>query len=367
MNEQQIKRKISKWVWIAVAVLALGLGFGYYRMRTAPYETTDDAQVDGNLVPVRSAITAYVAQVRFRDNQEVQAGDTLMVCNTTQLRAKVAQAQATLEGARANLGVSGLKVLASLANAKAYAETASTSAEDVVAAQSNLDKAQKDLDRMSRLLSIQALTREQYEAAENRYQVAQAAYAQAKGKQDASWTNSKGMSTSARADQGQISTAEAVVRQREAELAAAEDALTHAYIIAPQNGIVTKRTVEEGQYVSEGQTLCALIDVRHVWITANFKETQVQKIKPGQSVEISLDAFPDLHLRGYVDSYQGATGAKFSLLPPDNATGNFIKITQRVPVKVTIDSSFFMSQNKPTGLYLHLFPGLSASLKVKVD
>jgi len=156
-----------------------------------------------------------------------------------------------------------------------------------------------------------------------------------------------------------ISLAEALVRQREAELILAQTQLGYATVTAPCDGIVSRRAVETGQYISIAQPMCSVIDNTHLWITANFKETQVSEIHPGQIVDIKIDAYPSIRMKGKVGSYVGATGAKFSLLPPDNSTGNFVKIVQRVPVRIDI-TSLSESDRKL------LFPGLSAFVEVNV-
>ncbi|SFE16360.1 membrane fusion protein, multidrug efflux system [Chitinophaga sp. CF118] len=359
--EQKKKNPKTLLIVLLVAVIIAGAGI-YYWIKSAAYETTDNAQLDGNIEPVRSSVTAYITSIRFQDNQEIKKGDTLIVFNTTALEAKVKQATAALENAKASLSISDIKALASLENAHASMLTAESNQQNILAAKANLDKAELDLARVSNLLKIKAATQEQYETVLNRLQTSKADYAQAISRQQSSVSTSQGLTTNAKAEKGQITAAQSIVKQKEAELVLAEEDLSHAYIIAPLDGIVTKRSVQEGQYISAGQTLCALIDNKHLWVSANIKETQLSKIKPGQSVDIKIDAYPDLKLTGKVASYAGATGSKFSLLPPDNATGNFIKITQRFPIRVSIDP-FFGSENKPTVL----FPGLSAFLKIKID
>ena len=153
--------------------------------------------------------------------------------------------------------------------------------------------------------------------------------------------------------------AKAQIKQREAELILAQKQLSYATVIAPSSGVVTKRSIQLGQYVTMGQSLCVIIDTENYWVTANFKESQLGKMKIGDEVEIELDAYPDLKLVGKIESYSGATGAKFSLLPPDNSTGNFIKITQRFPLRISLD-------NFPKERATDIFPGLSAFVKVKV-
>jgi len=355
--EQQAPKKMKMLIIILLIVIIIAGTGGYFWISSKAYETTDNAQVDGNIIPVRSSVTAYLDEIRFRDNQQVKKGDTLIVFNTTALRAKLEQAQAALENAKADLSVSDIRAIASFQNAQSSLQNVQSGQQDILAARANLDKARQELERTHNLLKIKAATQEQLETATAALQVAQASYMQAVNKQASSYSNSLGQQTSAKAVKGQISVAQAVVKQKMAELALAEEDFSHAYITAPFAGIVTKRAVSQGQYISAGQTLCAIIDNHHLWISANLKETQLDKIKPNQPVQIKLDAFPQLKLTGKVESYLGATGAKFSLLPPDNATGNFIKITQRFPIRISIDGE------QPTILY----PGLSAFLKIKVQ
>lgn len=354
-----MKQKKKKGLIAAIVILVVtGSGAWYWKSSTG-YETTDNAQIDGNIESMRSGITAYLETIRFTDNQTVKAGDTLMVFSTIALQAKVKQAEAVLENAKANLSVSDIKALASREDANASFQNSKGSEQTIVIAKANAERAQQEFDRITELLKLKGATQEQYEAAQNKLQVAQADYTQAISKQQSVAATSLGLQSTANAAHHQITASQALVKQREAELALALDDLHHAYIIAPFDGIVTRRAVQTGQYISTGQTLCAVIDTKHIWITANFKETQLNSIKPGQEVEIKIDAMPGVTAKGKIESFAGATGARFSLLPPDNSTGNFIKITQRFPVRISMD--FFSPQNIPTGLY----PGLSAFVKVK--
>ncbi|MGN6567850.1 MAG: HlyD family secretion protein [Flavipsychrobacter sp.] len=352
----------KKTIIAIVATAAVGIAgiSAYFWMKNAVYETTDNAQLDGNIESIRSSVTAYVSDIRFKDNQQVHAGDTLIILNTTMLKAKVQEAQAALDNAMANVNISDFKSLASVENAKASDEAAKAQQQNIVAAKANLDKAQADMNRAQQLLGLNAITRVQYDDLHNKLAVATADYTKAKNQMQSSASTSQGLITTAQAERHQVSAAQALVQQRAAELTAAQQDLDHAYVTAPFSGTVTKRGVQAGQYISAGQTLCALIDNRHLWVTANFKETQLDKLQPGQDCEISVDAYPGMKIKGKVSSFLGATGAKFSLLPPDNSTGNFIKITQRFPLRIDIDS-FFEYKNKPTVL----FPGLSVYVKVK--
>lgn len=355
-----MNQKKKKWLIITpVALLIIATG-AWFWIQSGRYESTDNAQVDGNIESIRSGITAYLELIRFSDNQWVKQGDTLLVFNTTTLQAKVKQAEAAVENAKASLSVSDVRALASIENANASLQNSRGSEQNILVAKANMDKAQQDYDRTQNLWKIKAATQEQLETAESQLQIAKAHYTQAINQQQSSMATSLGLQNTAKAEHHQISAAQALVKQREAELALALDDLHHAYILAPFDGIVTKRNVQTGQYISTGQTLCAIVDTKHIWITANFKETQLSHIQPGQEATIKIDAYPGMIAKGKVESFAGATGARFSLLPPDNATGNFIKITQRFPIRISLD--FFGPKNKPTVL----FPGLSAFVQIKI-
>ena len=354
-----MKQKRKKFLIAAIAVLLIaGAGSWYWKSSTG-YESTDNAQVDGNIESIRSGITGYLESIRFTDNQFVKAGDTLIVFDITTLQAKVKQAEAVLDNAKASLNVSDVRALASREDANASLLNSRGNEQSILIAKTNVERAQQEFNRTTALLKIKGATQEQYEAVQSKLQIAQADYAQTINRQQSVAATSQGLQSTAKAAYHQISAAQAMVKQREAELALTLDELHHAFIIAPYDGIVTRRTVQAGQYVSTGQTLCAVVDTKHLWVTANFKETQLSSIQPGQEVEIKVDAIPGLTAKGKIESFSGATGARFSLLPPDNSTGNFIKITQRFPVRISIN--FFGAQNIPTGLY----PGLSAFVKVK--
>lgn len=358
MENQEKKKKPVRTIVIGVVlVLVLGGGLAYW-LAGRGYETTDNAQIDGDIVSIRSSVTAYVKDIRFADNSNVHKGDTLLLLDTVELSAKVAQAEAALENAKANLQLAGNRATASTENANASAFTSLSYQQNVLSSKANLDRAQTQFDRVSNLLKIKAATQEQFESAQNTLLVAKADYTRSLEQQRSSETSSLGLKAQSKAEHDQIDLAGALIKQREAELLLAREQLSHAFVTAPVDGIVTKRGVRQGQFISTGQALCSVVDVNHLWITANFKETQLENIKPGQEVKIDIDAYPHLDLRGKVDSYSGATGARFSLLPPDNSTGNFIKITQRFPLRITMDEI----PEEAKGL---LFPGLSAFVKVK--
>lgn len=372
MEKRTPKKSRKSFIILAVIfILSAGIG-GYAWIKASAYETTDDAQLAGNIFSVRASVTAYLDTICFQDNQHVKQGDTLLIFDTVALKAKVAKAKAALENARASLSVSDIKALAQKQSANASFQTALSGKQNIAIAKANLEQAQSDFNRAQKLMEIKAVTKKDYDAYQTALKQAEAQYEQAVHNQQSSVLVSTGLKSQAKAAHQQISAAAALVDQSVAELRLAEEQLSHAYIVAPCNGIVTKRSVDQEQYVLAGQSLCAVVDEQHLWITANFKETQLRNIKAGQPVKINIDAYPGLELKGTVQSYSGATGASFSLIPPDNATSNFIKVTQRFPLRINIqhisdpenDSN---GKHEDLGEQSILFPGLSAFVKVKID
>lgn len=354
------KKKSSRGRIIMVIVFAVVafIGIKYFVIGSS-VESTDNAQLDGDIVPVRTSVPGYVKEIHFTDNQEVKKGQVLLTIDDTDLKAKLAQAQASLENAKANL----LSVKSSAQyftlNANASSFSSEASGQNVTSAKARLTKAEEDYKRYKNMYDAKAATQAQLDASKAELDIARAQYDVATNQYKSSSAMAKGVYSQAEAQRAQISLAEATVKQREAELLLAQTQLDYATVKAPCNGIVSKRAVEAGQYLSTGAPLCSVIDNSNLWVTANFKETQLSHIKPGQDVDIKVDAFPDLELKGKVESFTGATGAKFSLLPPDNSTGNFVKVTQRVPVRVKITKT-----EKQEGVTL--FPGLSAYVEVNI-
>jgi membrane fusion protein, multidrug efflux system len=361
MEPIEKKQKPGKLIIIAVVVLMAILGIGiFWWVGGKSYETTDNAQLDCNIVPIRSVVTAYLKSVNFSDNDTVKKGQILFVFDTIEIKAKVDEAGAALQIAKAKLVAAKSKASASNQSATAGDLDTESYEQSIIAAKANLNKAQSAFDRTSNLLKIKGATQEQYETAMANLSVAKADYAKALSTQKSSSSTSLGLKLFAKSDESEIEQTEAQVIQSEAELLLAKKQLEYAIVRAPGNGVVSKRAVEEGQYVSTGQNLCALVENENLWVTANVKETQLKNIKVGQKVQIKVDSYPDLYLTGKIESFSGATGAKYALLPPDNATGNFIKITQRIPVRISINKLI-------PGKNQILFSGMSVFVKIETD
>ena len=357
MEQEATKKKSGKIIIIAVVLIViLGIAIVFY-IRSKSFETSDNAQLDCNIVPIRSVVAAYVRSLRFTDNEHVKKGQVLIVFDTTEIKERYNQAEAALAIANSKLLSAKNRATASIESASAGDLTAESYGQSIIASKANLEKALSVFNRTSDLLKIKGATREQFETAEANLAVARAEFAKAINIQKSSSTTSVGLKLLAKSDENQINLALAQVEQCKADLLLAQRQLDYAIVRAPCDGIVSKRSIEEGQYISVGQNLCAVVENGNMWVSANVKETQLKNLKAGQQVKIKIDAYPDLDLNGMIESFSGATGAKYSLLPPDNSTGNFIKIIQRIPVKITISEL-------PKDKSQILFPGMSVFIKI---
>ena len=339
----------SRWPLLALAaVMLLFLVWGgqkYLYSRT--HVSTDNAQVDGHLTPVAPKVQAFVAQVLVDDNQPVRFGDTLVVLDDQDFRARLAQAEADLAAARSQVGTGG-RAGQAVAQLEAARSTAGGADAAVQSAEAAWRKANSDLERYRGLAAQGIVSAQQLDAAQAAFDGAQANLETAR-RQSASTAS-------------QVVAAEAALRGADARLAQAEAAVQisrlqvgYTRITAPVDGIVARRTVESGELVQVGQELLTVVPLGDVWVTANLKETQLQHVTPGDPVEFSVDAYKGAVFEGRVESLSPATGARFALLPPDNATGNYTKVVQRVPVKITVTRA-------PAGLVLR--PGMSAEVTI---
>ena len=334
-------------VLIVLAVIGAVWGvraFSYSRS----HETTDDAQVDGHIIPVLAKVGGYIDGVHMDENVHLTEGTLAVSIDSDEYKAKVAQAQADYAGALASAGTRGLTG-AALATVQTAQQQSAASDAEIVAAKANYDKAKSDLSRYQALVDKQIVSRQQLDAAQAAADAAEATWLAAQ-KQSAA-----GIST--------ISNAQAGVRLADARLASAKAALdwaqlqlSYTKIDAPANGVVRNKSVESGQLVQPGQSLFALVTDTGAFVTANFKETQLDHIRIGQQVDFDVDAYGGATAHGVVESLAGTTGAKTALLPPDNATGNFTKVVQRVPVRIRITQG--LGADRP------LRPGMSVTVHV---
>lgn len=300
------RRALVAALALVAAVAVLG---GAYRLALASrFETTNDAFVEGHVTSLASRVAGHVIEVAVEDNAHVRAGDVLVRLDPADSEARVAQARADLDVARNRMAAARAAV------ATAEAEGRAVDAE--------LDRARREAARIAALFERGAASRQALDAANAMRDAAEARRVALASKADAE-----------RAVLGN----DAPVRQAQAMLAAAELALSYTTLRASVGGTVGRKNVEPGSFVSPGQPLLAIAADGGTWVVANFKETQIGRMRPGSKAEVRIDAYPDAVWKGHVDSVAPATGATFALLPPDNATGNFTKVVQRVPVKIVLD------------------------------
>lgn len=340
------------FILVTIGLIAAGI-FLVLKIRAAGHEQTNNAQLDAMITPIRNIVPGFVTSIRFEDNQQVKQGDTLMTIDDKDYKAKVAQAEATLQSALAQLDMARTGANVAKANANSTSLSSAAIQDNIKSQQAVVSKNEKEMARLEKMLKDGSATKQQYEATQAETESSKAKLAMMQKEYEASTSQTLGAKTSAEGKHAEIELAEAVIKQRESELELAHTQLDNTVIKAPYDGIVSKKSVEMGQYLQGGVPVCSMVDYSHLWLSANFKETQIEDMRPGQEVKIKLDAFPRMKLKGKVDSFGGATGAKFSLLPPDNSTGNFVKITQRVPVRIEITEY-------PKELSGMLLPGLSA-------
>ena len=346
----------ARWIFLAVLLVVIVGGilvWRYYSVR----ENTDDAQLDGHLTPFSARVSGIVIAVNVNDNQQVKAGDILVQLDPKdyevaleKAKADLQDAVATAQGAKTSVPITNITTGGSLDTARASVTAAQKDVEAanarVAEAKAQYDKVAKDLERARMLVEKDEISRQQYDAAVASEAAARATVDAA----EATLAASQSKVTQARASvataltapqqvlvsRSRLGSAEALVLQKQAALNQAELNLGYTSVRAPANGVVSNKTVEVGQVVTPGQPLASLIDLDDVWVTANFKEDQLRKMKIGQKVKIHIDAY-DRDYDGHVDSFAGASGARFSLLPPENATGNYVKVVQRLPVKIVFE------------------------------
>jgi len=344
--------KPSKKKFVLPIAIVVGLVLLFWAFQRWNYgrshESTDNAQVDGHIVPVLAKVGGYVKTVSVSENDHVNAGQLLVQLDDADYRVRLQQAQADLAAAEATSGGGGFSGQAQSQVQSAAGQRATLDAQ-IGAARANANKADADLARAKELASKLIISNQQLDAAQATAAVAHA--------------NLLAAERQAAAAGGTVNIAEAGVRVASARTmaarAAAENAqlqLDYTRITAPASGEVSRKQVEVGQLVAPGQPLLSIVADTGIWVTANFKETQLATIRPGQPVEFEIDAYGGCVGEGKVASVSGATGAKFALLPPDNATGNFTKVVQRVPVRIAV--------TKPCSGNHALRPGLSANVHV---
>jgi membrane fusion protein (multidrug efflux system) len=320
--------KKKKSIIEIVAILFLVAGVGWMASLLFDFGKgvqTNNAQVDADIVAVTAHVSAYIKEIRFDRYQTVHAGDTLVLLDDHELAIKVTQAEADLEIARANQ----MAIEQALVTSKSSLASTEARMKGNVA---NLEKAEKNYHRFENMYRDSAVTLNQFDQVTAQLRSEQA-YLQAMQSDVATGRSVAGQ------NEINIESAKATVKRKEADLAYAQLQLSYTIILAPADGIAGERTIQKGELVNVNQVLVEIVGQQKKWVTANFKETQLEDIKVGQAVEIRVDALGGSAFEGKISDLSPATGARFSMVAPDNSTGNFVKITQRVPVRIDFTAS----------------------------
>ncbi len=315
---------------IVIIVVIIGLIWGVRQWSySRAHESTDDAQVDGHIIPVLAKVGGYVIAVHGEDNTPVRERDTIVRIDDRDYAVRLEQADADLAAAQAAAAGGGRTIGQALAQVRTAEGQHAANEAQILAARANYDKAVLDLERYRQLAAQQIVSKQQLDAAQAAVEAARAQLVATEQQTAAAASGVMG--------------AQAGVRLAAARLAAAEaeheDAvlqLSYTRVTVPATGVMSRKQVEIGQLVQPGQTLFSVVADTGVYVTANYKETQMNDIRVGQPVDFTVDAYPGCTAHGKVESLSAATGARFSLLPPDNATGNFTKVVQRIPVRIQI-------------------------------
>src|SRR6476469_1384537 len=329
-------KKRNPVFFIILGILVIGGGwFGISKYSHGlHHEETDDAQVSADIIPVIPRVAGYVDLVLVKDNQQVKKGDTLLILAGWDYKIKLEQAEGALETAKINLESAKVTTTAAKANIATSQASVGTVDAQIEAAKVNVWRTTQDYERYANLIKDHSVTQQQFEQALAAKQTAEKQLAILQEQKNQASQQTHAVTQQSNATAQQISVANAAIHQREIDVDAAKLNLSYTVITAQQDGMVSKVNVQSGQYVNAGQALFAVVHSTQVWVVANFKETQLNKMKEGQFVIVTADAFPKHKFQAKLTSFSPATGATFALLPPDNATGNFVKVVQRLPVKI---------------------------------
>ena len=355
------KKTNKKIIFIFGALILLGGTYGVIKyMHSLSHEETDDAQIEKNINPIIPRVGGYITKVYVQDNQEVKKGDTLFTIDNKDYLVKLADAKAALVAAQATYAASKADIGSSQANVSVSDANFKSTAGTIESAKIRLNLAKNDFERYSNLYKNRSITKQQFEQAEAKKLDAESQLQVLQQQQKASQYQKSFVTAKSNVSGKQTEVAEANINRAKAALDAAELNLTYTAVTAQIDGQVSKINAQPGQFVQPGQSLFYIINNSEVWVIANFKETQLSKMVVGQKVTLKVDAYPDTEFEGIVSSFSPATGSRFSILPPDNATGNFVKTIQRLPVKITID------KNNDAEKVKNLRPGMNVDVDVHV-
>lgn len=355
----ETKKTNTKFRLIFIVLAVIGISYGGYKyIHSLSHETTDDAQVAKKMNPIIPRVSGYITKVFVKDNDIVKKGDTLFIIDNSDYLVKVEEAKANLAAAENNVEVSKADIGTSQANVSVSEANVQSAGGNIETAKIRLRRASADFERYSNLYKNHSITKQQFEQAEAAMQEAQSQVKILQDQQKASAFQRNAASARTNVSSKQVGVALANVKKAQAALDTANLNLGYTVVTASIDGQVSTVDIQPGQLVQPGQSLFYIINNNETWVIANFKETQLNKMREGQQVKLKIDAFPGTEFEGKITSFSPATGSKFSLLPPDNASGNFVKTVQRLPVRIN-----FTENNQKDKLQL-LRSGMNADVDV---
>ena len=351
----------KKFIFIFATLILLGGSYGIYKyMHSLAHESTDDAQIEKNLNPIIPRVSGYVTKVYVKDNDFVKKGDTLFTIDNKDYLVKVEEAKAALAAAEGSYAASKADIVTAQANVSVSDANVQSAGGNIETAKIRLNRASNDFERYANLYKNHSITKQQYEQAEAAKLEAQSQLKILQEQQKASAYQKNVASARTNVSSKQADVASSNIKRAQTILESAKLNLSYTTVIAAIDGQVSKIAIQPGQYLQPGQSLFYIINNSEAWVTANFKETQLNKMVIGQKVTLKVDAYPDTDFKGTITSFSPATGARFSILPPDNATGNFVKTIQRLPVKISIDADNDVEKIKL------LRPGMNVDVDVHI-
>lgn len=334
------KQTNKKFILIFAAFIVIGGIYGTYKyMHSLAHEATDDAQIEKNMNPIIPRVAGYVNKVYVKDNDFVKKGDTLFTIDNSDYAIKVQEAEASLIAAQGSFEVSKADIGTSQANVSVSNANEQSSLGSIETAKIRLNRATNDFERYSNLYKNKSITKQQFEQAEAAKLEAQSQLKILQEQQKSSAFQKTVAASRTTVSSKQADVASANIKRAQAVLDAAKLNLNYTVVTAAIDGQISKISIQPGQFLQPGQSLFYIINNNEAWVVANFKETQLNKMVVGQKVTVKVDAYPDTEFNGTVASFSPATGSRFSILPPDNATGNFVKTIQRLPVKISLDAN----------------------------
>jgi membrane fusion protein (multidrug efflux system) len=353
------KKTNTKFIIILSVLILVGGTYGITKyLHSQGHEETDDAQIEKNMNPIIPRVSGYISKVYVKDNDFVKKGDTLFTIDKRDYQLKIEEANATYVGAESSFESAKEEIGSAMANVAVSNANIQSAGGNIETAKIRLGRANSDYVRYENLYKTHSITKQQYEQALAAKQEAESQVRILEQQQKASSYQKSAIEAKSRVSDKQTLVAAANIKKAKALLETAQLNLTYTVVTAAIDGQVSKIDIQPGQLVQAGQSLFYIINNNEAWVVANFKETQLNKMVIGQKVTIKVDAYPDYDFQATLTSFSPATGSRFSLLPPDNATGNFVKTIQRLPVKISLDAT-----NDPEKIKL-LRPGMNADVDV---